>query len=46
MDSEFNLVYSSDIKLKNNFTVEFLEKIDFIWPEITKEYINKIKYLF
>lgn len=45
MDSDFNLIYSSDIKLKNDFTVKFLEKVGFKWPKITDEYINKIKYL-
>mgnify|MGYP001130380245 CR=1 FL=1 len=46
MDSDFNLVYTSDIKLSNTFTVEFLEKIGFKWPIIDKKYIKLILYLF
>lgn len=46
MDSEFNLIYSSDIKLNNDFSVKFLEQIGFKWPIIDKKYIKLILYLF
>ena len=46
MDSEFNLIYTSDIRLNNNLTTEFLKKTGFEWPEIDKKYIEMILYLF
>ena len=46
MDSEFNLIYSSNIKLKNKFSTKFLEEIGFKWPIIDKKYIKSILYLF
>ena len=46
MDSEFNLIYTSDIRLNNNLTTEFLSKTGFKWPTIDKKYIELILYLF
>lgn len=46
MDSEFNLIYTSDIRLNNNLTTEFLNKTGFKWPMIDKKYIELILYLF
>ena len=46
MDSEFNLIYTSDIRLNNNLTTEFLNKTGFTWPKIDKKYIELILYLF
>ena len=46
LDEDFNIVYSSDIRLNNDFTIEFLNKIGFKWPIIDKKYINLILYLF
>ena len=46
MDSEFNLIYTSDIRLNNNLTTEFLKKTGFEWPKIDKKYIELILYLF
>ena len=46
MDSEFNLIYTSDIRLNNNLTTDFLNKTGFKWPEIDKKYIELILYLF
>ena len=46
MDADFNLVYSSDIRLNNDFTTNFLEKTGFKWPIIDRKYIKLILYLF
>lgn len=46
MDTEFNLIYTSDIRLNNDFSVEFLKRIGFKWPIIDKKYIKLILYLF
>ena len=46
MDSEFNLIYTSDIRLNNDLSTEFLKRIGFKWPIIDKEYIKLILYLF
>lgn len=44
--SDFNenekLVYESNIKLNCNFTIEYLKRCNFIWPEIKKEYLQKV----
>ena len=40
-DSEQKLVYESKIKLKSDFTIEYLSKIDFTWPKIDEEYLQK-----
>ncbi len=45
MDKNYNLVYITDIKLKNDFTNKFLEKIGFKWPIPNESYIRKIKSL-
>ena len=45
MDKNYNLVYITDIKLKNDFTTKFLEKAGFKWPNITENYIKKIKQI-
>lgn len=42
LDKNKNLVYKTNLKITNNFTLKFLDKADFYWPEITKEYIAKI----
>ena len=46
LDEDFNIVYSSDIRLNNDFTIDFLNTIGFHWPIIDKKYINLILYLF
>ena len=38
-DKTFN--YSSKINLTNNFSTKYLEKINFIWPKYSAEYLNK-----
>lgn len=38
----FDLNYTSNIKIKSDFTIEFLDKLDFKWPIID---INYIKYI-
>lgn len=43
IDKNYNLVYITDIKLKNDFTNKFLEKINFKWPKPDKSYIKKIQ---
>lgn len=45
MDKDYNLVYITDIKLKNDFSNKFLEKIGFKWPSPTENYIRKIRSL-
>lgn len=42
LDKNKNLVYKTNLKITNKFTLKFLDKTDFYWPEITKEYIAKI----
>ena len=45
-NSEKKLIYESNIKIKSDFTKEFLKKIDFEWPDIDKKYIRKyLEYL-
>ena len=42
LDKDKNLIYKTNLKITNNFTLKFLNKADFHWPIITKEYIQKI----
>ena len=42
LDKNKNLVYVSNIKIKNDFSKVFLEKIHFKWSKIHKRYIRKI----
>ena len=42
LDKNKNLVYKTNLKITNKFTLKFLHKADFYWPKITKEYIAKI----
>ena len=45
-NSEKKLVYDSNIKIKSDFTNEFLKRIGFEWPDIDKKYIKKyLEYL-
>ena len=41
-DKDYNLIYHSNIKIKNAFSKCLLEKVGFNWPIIDKEYINKL----
>lgn len=41
IDSNKHLVYTSDVKVKYDFTEKYLEKIGFRWSTIDKEYILK-----
>ena len=41
------LVYDSKVKLKSDFSIKYLEKIDFSWPIITRDYLEGfLKYFF
>ena len=40
-DSNRKLIYESNIKITENFTKDFLKKLDFEWPEIDINYIRK-----
>lgn len=40
MDGQGRLVYDSNIRIRNEFTVWFLEKTGFVWNEIDMEYIG------
>ena len=42
LDKNQNLIYRTNLKITNKFTLKFLDKADFSWPIITKEYIEKI----
>ena len=42
LDKDRNLVYKTNLKITNKFTLKFLSKADFSWPIVTKEYIEKI----
>ena len=42
LDSSGKLIYESPIKIKNDFTKAFLEKIGFNWAPINEEYIKKL----
>lgn len=42
LDSNGKLVYESPIKIKNNFSNEFLTKIGFNWSPIDNKYIQKL----
>ena len=42
LDKDYNLIYKTNLSITNKYTLEFLDKIDFKWPEVTKEYIKKI----
>ena len=45
-DSNFHLIYQSDILVNSNFTVKYLKKAHFRWPKITNKYlINVINIL-
>ena len=41
MDSNKHLIYTSDVRVKYDFTEKYLEKIGFEWSSIDKEYILK-----
>ncbi len=42
LDKNKNLVYKTNLKITNKFTLKFLNKTDFSWPLVTKDYIRKI----
>ena len=42
MDDNFNISYNQDTIITNKLSKEFLTKIGFEWPHITKEYIKKV----
>lgn len=42
IDSDFNLLYKTNLIITNKFTLKFLNIAGFDWPEITKEYIKKV----
>ena len=42
LDKNKNLIYKTNLKITNKFTLKFLDKADFSWPIVTKEYIEKI----
>jgi hypothetical protein len=41
-DKNYNLIYNSNIKIKNDFSRTLLSKTGFNWPIIDKEYIDKL----
>ena len=42
LDKNRNLIYKTNLKITNKFTLKFLDKAEFTWPIVTKEYIEKI----
>ena len=40
LDEAGNLVYDSNIHIRNAFTVWFLEKLDFHWAKIDLDYVK------
>ena len=42
LDNELGLSFNAKVNQKNSNTNYYLEKLNFYWPKITKEYINKI----
>lgn len=42
LDKDKKLLYKTNLHITNKFTLKFLNKTNFSWPEITKEYIAKI----
>ena len=42
LDKNKNLIYRTNLKITNKFTLKFFDKADFYWPHITKDYILKI----
>jgi len=46
LSSDKKLSYESNVNVKSNFSIRFLEKIGFTWPEIDENYIIKyVKYI-
>jgi len=46
LSSDKKLNYKGNVNVKSDFSIQFLEKIGFVWPKINKTYIIKyIKYL-
>ena len=45
-DTNKKIAYRSNISVSNKFSVEYLEKTNFKWPEITDKYLEEfIKYI-
>lgn len=42
LDEKGELIFESDIDVKSDITDDFLKEAGFVWPEIDKEYVNKI----
>ena len=42
LDKDKKLVYKTNLKITNKFTLKFLNNTDFSWPIVTREYIEKI----
>ena len=41
-DKNMNLAYDNKITIKSDFTIKYLELCNFKWPNIDKNYIEKI----
>ena len=45
-DSNKHLIYESNIKINSDFSIKYLQKINFKWPIINNDYLKRfIKYL-
>lgn len=41
LDNSKNLLYETNIKINSDFTIEYLRKLNFEWPNINKKYLEK-----
>ena len=41
IDKDLHLSYKTDIIIKSDFTINYLDKLVFYWPKIDKKYLNK-----
>lgn len=42
LDKDYNLKYETNLKITDDYSLKFLEKADFEWPKVTKEYLKKV----
>ena len=40
IDKDLHLSYKTDIIIKSDFTINYLDKLGFHWPKIDKKYLN------
>ena len=40
IDKDLHLSYKTNIIIKSDFTINYLDKLGFYWPKIDKKYLN------